>query len=90
MKFNITGRLTGICKAALTLVFLLCLPAIAHAGVIDTISIEDSENPATIRIDFTIPLQYINHAPESEGDELQIQFRSISSNLFFQQTEASD
>ena len=90
MKFNITGRLTSICKAALTLVFLLCLPAIAHAGVIDTISIEDSENPATIRIDFTIPLQYINHAPESEGDELQIQFRSISSNLFSQQTEASD
>jgi len=77
-------------RKAVLLAFLLFLPATVQGGVIDTVSIEDRENPATIRIDFTIPLQYINHVPEREGDELQIQLRNISSNRFSQQTEASD
>ncbi|VAW77576.1 hypothetical protein MNBD_GAMMA13-1820 [hydrothermal vent metagenome] len=78
-------------KFTLATILLLFMPVSAHAaGVIDTISIDDSENPATIRIDFTIPLQYINHAPENQGDELQVQFRTISSNLFSVQTEATE
>ena len=80
----------GRCRTALIPIFLLCLSTATQAGVIDTVSIEDSDNPATIRIEFTIPLQYINHAPEREGDELQIQFRRISNNLFSQETESSD
>ena len=77
-------------KAFCSGVFLLCLSVAAQAAVIDTIDIEDDENPATIRIDFTIPLQYINHAPEREGDELQIQFRTVSTNLFSQEAGANE
>ena len=89
MKINFTGCLQLVFRAAL--VAMLCCSAAAQAaGVIDTVTIDDHENPATIRIDFTIPLQYINHAPERAGDELQIQFRTISNNLFSKQVEASD
>lgn len=69
---------------------LLSFATTVWGGVIDTVDIDDSKNPATIRIDFTIPLQYINHAPEREGDELQIQFRTLSNNLFSRESEISD
>jgi hypothetical protein len=75
-------------RAALFLAALLLIPSSAvRAGVIDTVDIDDSRNPATVRIDFTVPLQYINHVPEREGDELQIQFRTVSANLFSRETE---
>jgi tetratricopeptide (TPR) repeat protein len=69
---------------------LLSFATTVWGGVIDTVDIDDSKNPATIRIDFTIPLQYINHAPERQGDELQIQFRTLANNLFSRESEISD
>lgn len=69
---------------------LTLLSASAVAGVIDTVDIDDDENPASIRVNFTIPLQYITHAPENYSDELHIEYRSISGNLFSLETEASD
>jgi tetratricopeptide (TPR) repeat protein len=54
----------------------------AVAGVIDTIDINDKTDPPQIRIDYTIPLQYLNHAPESNGDEIQIQLQNVSGNAF--------
>jgi len=89
MKLIFDRALSDRCKAALAIALLWYLPTLSQAGVIDTVSIEDSENPATIHIDFNIPLQYINHAPEREGDELEIQFRRIRSDFFSQESENS-
>ena len=90
MKTLLTGRSTGRWVNRFIGGLLLVFSASVWAGVIDTVDIDDSKNPATIRIDFTIPLQYINHAPEREGDELQIQFRTLSNNLFSRETETTE
>lgn len=58
----------------------------ASSSVIDTVEINDDTNPPQLRINFSIPLQYVNHAPESEGDEIQIQLRNLSANLFSQES----
>ncbi len=74
--------------AALCLILLTSLAQ--AAGIIDTVNIDDRDNPATIRVDFTVPLQYINHVPKRQGDELNIQFRPLSNNLFSLQSAADD
>ncbi|HHJ13764.1 MAG TPA: outer membrane protein assembly factor BamD [Gammaproteobacteria bacterium] len=52
------------------------------AGVIDSIDIDDSRNPATVLITFRVPMQYVTHAPERRGDELQIDLRSLGNSSF--------
>ena len=91
MDIQASGK-AGIALARIITGILLLLGSwlAQAAGVIDTVDIDDSDNPATIRIDFTIPLQYINHAPENAGDELNIQFKSVGSSAFSVQSEASD
>lgn len=79
---KMTARIAGC------LLWALC--AAAYGGVIDSVDIDDGDNPASIRIDLTVPLQYINHAPENEGDELQIQVRSVANNLFSQESETTE
>lgn len=53
--------------------------ASAHAvsDAIDSIEIDERKTPAQIRVDFTFPMQYINHAPDSHGKKIVIQLRSI-------------
>jgi tetratricopeptide (TPR) repeat protein len=82
--------LTRALKSLTVLCLLLFTELAQAAGVIDTVNIDDRDNPATIRIDFTVPLQYINHAPERQGDELNIQFRPVANNLFSLESSASD
>jgi tetratricopeptide (TPR) repeat protein len=70
---------------------LLCSGATkAASGVIDNIDIIDKTSPPQLRINFTTPLQYLNHAPESAGDEIQIQLQNISSNLFSRESELQE
>jgi len=91
MNFRINMYTSLRARQFVTLLCLLLLTTVAHAaGVIDTVDIDDRDNPATIRINFTVPLQYINHAPERQGDELNIQFRPVSNNLFSLESSASD
>lgn len=56
---------------------LLLASAPALSDAIDSIEIDEDKTPAQIRVDFTFPMQYINHAPESHGDKILIQLRSI-------------
>jgi len=83
-------RLSPAISTRLATLFLaLLLFAIsgrAFAGVIDTIEVSDLTDPPQLRINFSVPLQYINHAPESRGDEVQIQLKNISTGLFSQET----
>jgi hypothetical protein len=90
MNTPFTGRSLGKRISRFVGVLLPIFATTVWAGVIDTVDIDDRQNPATIRIDFTIPLQYINHAPEREGDELQIQFRTLSNNLFSRESETTE
>ncbi|MEA3241805.1 MAG: hypothetical protein U9Q19_00025, partial [Pseudomonadota bacterium] len=70
---------------------LICSGATkAASGVIDNIDINDKTSPPQLRINFTTPLQYLNHAPESAGDEIRIQFQNISSNLFSRESELQE
>ena len=62
----------------------------AASGVIDNVDINDKASPPQLRIDFTTPLQYLNHAPEFSGDELRIQLQNISSNLFSRESESQE
>ena len=67
------------------LLWVLCLLLSAGgvtAGIIDTIDVIDQPDEARIQINFAVPLQYINHAPESSGDELHIQVQPLGSNVF--------
>ena len=76
---------------SLLISFLLCSGAAkAASGVIDNIDIIDKTSPPQLRINFTTPLQYLNHAPESAGDELRIQLQNISSNLFSRESELTE
>jgi hypothetical protein len=90
MNTPFTGRSLGKRISRFVGVLLPIFATTVWAGVIDTVDIDDRQNPATIRIDFTIPLQYINHAPEREGDELRIQFRTLSNNLFSRESETTE
>jgi hypothetical protein len=54
----------------------------AFSAVIDDIEINDKTSPPQLRINFTIPIQYLNHVPETSGDELEIQFQNVSLNTF--------
>ena len=58
-------------------IFLLCASAPAVSDAIDSIEIDERKTPARIRVDFTFPMQYINHAPGSHGKKLVIQLRPI-------------
>ena len=49
----------------------------AQGGVIDTIELVHDSDPPEVRINFTVPLQYINHAPLTASDELIIQLRQV-------------
>jgi hypothetical protein len=62
----------------------------AASGIIDNIDINDKTSPPQLRINFTTPLQYLNHAPESAGDELQIQLQNIASNAFSRESELQE
>lgn len=56
---------------------LLSMPALALVNTLDRIEpVRGGEAPA-VRIYFNRPLQYINHAPENRGDEIQIQLRPV-------------
>jgi len=71
--------------------FLLCSgTSKAASGVIDNIDVNDKTSPPQLRINFTTPLQYLNHAPESAGDELQIQVQNIASNAFSRESELTE
>jgi hypothetical protein len=67
-----------------TLLFLLLssMATEAFSAVIDNIEINDKTSPPQLRINFTIPIQYLNHVPESSGSELEIQFQNVSLNTF--------
>jgi tetratricopeptide (TPR) repeat protein len=67
---------------ALLCLLLSSVTTEAFSAVIDNIEINDETSPAQLRINFTIPIQYLNHVPETSGDELEIQFQNISLNLF--------
>ena len=71
---------------------LLCVSttAASAAGIIDNIDINDKASPPQLRINFTTPLQYLNHAPESAGDEIRIQMQNISSNSFSRESELQE
>ncbi len=69
---------------------LLGVHAEVIGGAIDSIDIRDSISPAELRINFGAPLQYLNHAPTSSGDEIRIQLQNISSNLFLQDSAWQD
>jgi len=62
----------------------------AASGVIDNIDIADTTSPPQLRINFATALQYLNHAPESSGDELRIQLQNISSNLVSRESELQE
>jgi len=76
----------------LTLAGLLLIPVsvFAAGGVIDTVDIDDSRNPATIQIEFNVPMQYITHAPERRGEELVINLRTVTSGTFSLETFANE
>ena len=76
-----SSTFTGFFSALLCLL-LLSVSTEAFSAVIDNIEIDDKASPPQLRINFTIPLQYLNHVPESSGDELEIQFQNISRNTF--------
>ena len=49
----------------------------AQGGVVDTIELVHDSDPPEIRVNFSVPLQYINHAPLTASDELVIQLRRV-------------
>ena len=85
--FNMTSN--GLRFLAFMGLLLISLPLLA-TGVVDTVDIDDRQNPATVRVNFTVPMQYVTHAPEQRGDELLIELRAVSSNLFSQETFANE
>ncbi len=79
-----------ITRLSLFVLVLLSAGRLLAAGVVDSIAVDDRRNPATVRIEFTVPLQYVTHAPEHRGDELQIQLRAVSGNVFSRQAFANE
>jgi len=81
----------SILRAFLSLLLLfVSTTAASAAGVIDNIDINDKTSLPQLRINFTTPLQYLNHAPESAGDEIRIQMQNISSNAFSRESELQE
>lgn len=77
-KDNRIHRLAPVWLPGLLLgMALLIASGHALASAIDNIEIDERTIPAQIRVNFTFPMQYINHAPESHGDKIVIQLRSI-------------
>lgn len=63
------------CLHALIGLFLLTLSGAAQSGAIDSVEFDERKVPAQIRVNFTWPLQYVTHAPQTAGDEFHIQLR---------------
>ncbi len=80
----------GLRLLALAGLLLRSVSIFASGGVIDTVDIDDSRNPATILIEFNVPMQYITHAPERRGEELVINLRTVTSGTFSLQTFANE
>ena len=63
------------------------LPAWAQQmRIVDQIDVEDSGEQTRIRLNFNVPLQYINHAPQNHGDKIILQLRPVVAS----QTEEID
>ena len=73
---SLIGVLRGI---GLPLVIAALILTSLHAlgGVVDTIELVHDSDPPEVRVNFTVPLQYINHAPLTASDELVIQLRQV-------------
>jgi tetratricopeptide (TPR) repeat protein len=65
---------------------ILILPQAVLAGLIDRIEVDTQDTQAQLRIEFTVPMQYINHAPESRGDTIEIQLKNLAGNAFAAQS----
>jgi len=81
-----TSRATSLLSRLLLGLLLVLTATMANSSVIDAIETSDDTNPPQLRINFSIPLQYVNHAPESAGDEIRIQLKILSTNLFSQES----
>lgn len=66
---------------SLTLVFLLSAwqwPAWGQQmRIVDQIDVDDVGEQTRIRLNFNVPLQYINHAPHDHGDKIVLQLRPV-------------
>lgn len=54
------------------------LPAWAQqTRIVDQIDVDESGEQTRIRLNFNVPLQYINHAPQNHGDKIILQLRPV-------------
>jgi len=56
---------------------LLALPWLAHAQLIEDVEVVRAEGQAIVRVRFVTPIQYVRHAPATNGDLLKIEFQLV-------------
>ena len=74
---GLSGVLLRRVGLTVVIVALVLTPWRARGGVVDTIEPVHDSDPPEIRVNFSVPLQYINHAPLTASDELVIQLRHV-------------
>jgi hypothetical protein len=79
LEINQPGLMRVLRGIGLPLVIAALILTSLHAqgGVVDTIELVHDSDPPEVRVNFTVPLQYINHAPLTASDELVIQLRQV-------------
>lgn len=87
-KWNAGSNVIAWFRHGLILVMLtLMLPAWAQqTRIVDQIDVEESGEQTRIRLNFNVPLQYVNHAPQNHGDKIILQLRPVVAS----QTEEID
>ena len=80
---NYRGSLQDRCLAWFWRTLLMTLLAWHPAAwsqqtrIVDQVNVDESADQVRIRLDFNVPLQYINHAPANHGDKIILQFRPV-------------
>lgn len=75
-----TGRRvrTWVNRILMLAILAWLVPAWAQqTRIVDRIEVDESGGKTRIRLDFNVPLQYINHAPQDHGDKLILQLRPV-------------
>lgn len=65
-------------RGLILLIVAWMLPAWAQQmRIVDQIDVEESGEQTRIRLNFNVPLQYVNHAPQNHGDKIILQLRPV-------------
>ena len=78
IKKQIMKKLNYPCYFLITIMAMCCFSDIAHARVVDDVTITTQPDGYTVTIDFLFPLRYQSHNPDDASKEFIVQLRPVN------------